>query len=186
MSSVAQAGTEQGVTGFPQGLTREHNVELRSATPSRVLRYAVLVLLTAIVLLGLANAFGQTSTSWTASGNGATLVLTAPAHLRSGLLYQARFTIHARRKIAHAVLVFDRGWNNGQTINTIEPSPVAQTSHDGRMALTLGTIDAGSDYTVWLELQVNPTNIGLHHLDAVLYDGDTRLLRLRRGLTVFP
>jgi hypothetical protein len=140
----------------------------------------------AAVALGLANAFGQRPETLTARSAKADLELLAPAHLRGGLLYQARFTILAHEKLAHAVLRLTPGWAESQTINTIAPSPVAQTSRDGDLLFTLGSVPKGQHYTLYLDFQVNPTNVGRRAADVVLYDGNARLLSIDRTITVFP
>jgi hypothetical protein len=149
-------------------------------------RRAGVAVLAAFLLAGLANVFGQRPATVAAASPGATLDLYAPAHVRGGLLYMARFTIRARRPLKHAVLVLSPGWADSQQINTIEPSPASETSSDGRLALLLGHLDAGSTYRLFMELQVNPTNVGRHDADVSLYDGNRRLVHLDRTLTVFP
>jgi hypothetical protein len=116
----------------------------------------------------------------------ATFQLHAPSSLRGGLLYEASFTIHAQRDLAHPVLVLAQGWAIAQTINTLEPSPADETSQDGQIALALGPIRAGSTYTLFGEFQVNPTSVGRYAGDVFLYDGNTQLLRIKRTLVVFP
>jgi hypothetical protein len=106
--------------------------------------------------------------------------------LRGGLLYETSFTIHSERKLDHPVLVLSRGWALVNTINSLEPSPATQTSHNGDIALGLGPIDAGSTYTLYGEFQVNPTSFGRYSGDVTLYDGNTKLLSIPRTMTVFP
>jgi hypothetical protein len=174
------------MSALPDHLDVERNVELRGYRFYRPVRYALLGLLGAFLVLGLLNVFGQRPHSHTYSSPGADVELQAPATLRSGLFYQARFTIAAKRTVSHAVLVLSSGWAESQTINTIEPGPMAETSHDGALALTLGTIPAGRKHTLFLELQVNPTNVGHRAADFTLYDGDARLLTVHRTITIYP
>ena len=116
----------------------------------------------------------------------ATLSVEAPARLRGGLLAMARFRIDAHRELKDAVLVLDRGWLESMQINTIEPSPVGEASRNGRLALDLGHIPAGNHFTLYVELQVNPTNVGRRAQGVELDDGPTQLLRIDRTVTVFP
>ena len=106
--------------------------------------------------------------------------------MRSGLYYEARFTITARRDLEDATLVLDPGWAEGTTINTVEPSPVGEASRDGKLVFELGHIRAGTSYIFFLQLQVNPTNVGRRDQDVALYDGDTFLTKVDRKVTVFP
>jgi hypothetical protein len=85
-----------------------------------------------------------------------------------------------------ATLVLDPGWVEGITINTIEPSPVGEASRDGKLVLELGHIPAGKTYLLFVQEQVNPTNVGHRSQDVALYDGDTFLTSIDREVTVFP
>ena len=64
------------------------------------------------------------------------------------------------------------GWAESQQMNTIEPSPIAETSRDGDLRFTLGQIPKGQKHVLYIEFQVNPTNVGRRRADVVLYDGD--------------
>ena len=72
------------------------------------------------------------------------------------------------------------------TINTIEPSPTDETSENGRLALTLGPIKAGDSFLLFMQFQVNPTNVGRRSQDVELRDGDTHIATIHRTVTVFP
>jgi hypothetical protein len=72
-------------------------------------------------------------------------------------------------------------------MNTIEPSPVSETSDNGRLSFELGPIKAGHSYILFMQFQVNPTNVAWNREQTVwLNDGTTRLLTFSRGLTIFP
>jgi hypothetical protein len=71
-------------------------------------------------------------------------------------------------------------------MNTIEPTPLAQASRDGDMLFTLGHVRAGDDYRLFLQFQVNPTNVGRRRADVTLYDGPTKLLTVHRTVTIYP
>ena len=60
-------------------------------------------------------------------------------------------------------------------INTIEPSVFGKASRDGRLALDFGHVDAGRKLVVFLQYQVNPTDIGRRSQDVELYDGEILL-----------
>jgi hypothetical protein len=149
-------------------------------------RRGLLTLVGLIPLLALLNVFGQRPHVETASAAPAALELYAPSHLRGGLLWEARFTITARRELKRATLELDRGWLEGMTINTIEPSPVGEGSHDGKLVLELGHVPAGRRYVLFVQFQVNPTNVGRRGQGVRLYDGETLITTLRRRVTVFP
>jgi hypothetical protein len=110
-----------------------------------------------------------------------------PTHLRGGLLFSARFHITAREEIKKAILVLDPGWTEGMAVNTIEPSPVGEGSDNGRPTLELGHIPKGESYILWLQFQVNPTNVAWRRPAGVeLRDGGRRLLRIDRSYTIYP
>lgn len=137
-------------------------------------------------VLGLLNFFGQGAGSSVAGSPVVTLHVQSPARLRGGLLYQARFEIDAHQNINHAILVLDPNWLEGMTVNTIEPSPNSEQSEHGRLALFLGSINAGDKWTEYLQFQVNPTSVGERDGNVALYDRTRRLVSLARAATVFP
>jgi len=174
------------VADIPDGIVLKRNRDLQSSAFNRPLRYVVLGLLVALVVLGLANLFGQHPGTQTGTSAAADLELFAPSRVRGGLIYQARFTIRAHEDLTHAALLLAPGWLESQTINTIEPTPIAETSRNGSLLLTLGPVKKGQHFTLYVEIQVNPTNVGRRGADVALYDGDERLLALDRTITVFP
>lgn len=143
-------------------------------------------LLTAVAVLALFGLFGQSASSSTAAGETAELEVSAPARVRGGLFFQGRFTIDVRGAAGDATLVFDSGWLENMHVNTIEPAPVEEESRDGRLALAFGPLAAGDRLVVYMQFQVNPTNVGRRSADVELYDGDELLTRVDRTVTVFP
>jgi hypothetical protein len=173
------------VAETPQFLTLQTNRD----RPERVelfLRRAFFGLVLLVILLALANFFGQRPTNTSAATSVADLHVFAPTHLRGGLLYEARITVDAKQDIAKATLVLDSGWTEQMQINTIEPSPVGESSRDGKLALEFGHIPAGEKLVAWLQFQVNPTNVGHRSQDVALYDDTTRLATADRNVTIFP
>jgi hypothetical protein len=165
-------------------LKRHRDLEGRGWHPW--VRRGILLLLAAIGVLALANLFGQHPSTATASSPAATLRLYAPTRLRGGLLYMARFRVTAHTDLKMATLVLDPGWAESNTINTIEPSPVGEASDNGKLSFDLGHIGPGKSFVLFMEFQMNPTNVGRHTQNVELDDGDTRLLVLHRTITVFP
>jgi hypothetical protein len=88
--------------------------------------------------------------------------------------------------VKKATLERDRGWMEGQTINTIEPSPLGEGSHDGKLVLELGRVPAGEKHVLYIQLQVNPTNVGRRSQGVRLYDGNKLVATIHRRVTVFP
>ena len=152
----------------------------------RVVRWVVVAGLTALALAGLANVFGQRHTKTLAMGDGATLALTAPAALRSGLLFQGRFRIHAEREIAKPTLLLDQGWFDAISVNAMVPEPTGAASRGGRVAFVFPTLPAGRTMTVYVDFQVNPTTAGRRRQGAELRDGDRMIASIERTVNVFP
>jgi hypothetical protein len=175
------------VAAVPEGLTLKRHRDLEGiyhrGLASRWLAYAVLF---AVIVLGLLNVFGQRPSTATADVAAAKLQLYAPAHLRGGLIYMARFRITAKQELKDATLVLEPGWAESITINTIEPSPVGEASKNGRLSLELGHIPAGESFVLFMDFQVNPTNVGRRSQDVELLDGDKHIATIHRTITVFP
>jgi hypothetical protein len=152
----------------------------------RALRWIVVAGLAALALAGLANVFGQRHAETLAMGDGASLALTAPAALRSGLLFQGRFRIHAERDIGKPTLVLDQGWFDAISVNAVVPEPTGAASRGGRVAFVFPTLPAGRTMTVYLDFQVNPTTAGRRRQGAELRDGDRTIASIERTVNVFP
>ena len=170
----------------PDQLSLAHHRDLRGRERRPIVRWVLLSMLGLFCLLALANAFGQRPDTVSAESSVVRLDVYSPPRLRSGLIFESRFHIHARREIREATLVLDPGWLEGMTLNTVAPSPVGEASRDGRYALELGRIRAGGEYLLFLQFQANPTNVGHRSQDVELYDGEERLLAIDRSVTVFP
>ena len=149
-------------------------------------RRGLLALLCAVPLLALLNIFGQRPATSSATTGAARLKVYAPARVRGGLLFEARFHITAQRDLKKAILVLTPGWLEGMTVNTIEPAPTNEGSANGSLSLELGHISGGQSYLLFIQFQVNPTNVGHRHQTVQLYDGSQKLLELHRTMTVFP
>lgn len=167
-------------------LTLERNRDLAGRGRHPWVRRILLGLLAVLLLLALLNVFGQRPETLVVENRTARLELYAPARLRGGLIFPARFTIEARREIKQATLVLDPGWLEGTTLNSVEPAPLRETSRDGRLALDLGRIGAGRTFVLFLHFQVNPTNVGRRDADVALEDGNRRLLAIDRTITIWP
>jgi hypothetical protein len=184
--TLCGAPNPAGVADVPDHLTLRHHRDLEGRERRPLTRWILLALLALFCLLGLANVFGQRPDTELVDGPVASLKLYTPDRLRSGLYYESRFTITAHQDIQNATLVLDPGWLEGITLNTIEPSPVSEASRNGQIALELGHVPAGSIYRLFLQSQVNPTNVGIRSQDVTLADGEKPLLHIERTITIFP
>jgi len=171
---------------IPEGLVLKRHRDLVGKRHEAWIRRTLLALVGLVPLLALLNVFGQRPHVETARAAAADLELYSTPHLRGGLLFEARFTVYANRDLKRATLELDRGWMEGFTINTIEPSPIGEGSHDGRLVLELGHIPAGQKYSLYMQIQVNPTNVGRRSQGVRLYDGQTLIATIHRRVTIFP
>jgi hypothetical protein len=170
----------------PQGIVLTHDRDLQSRQWQVWVRRGLMLFPVAIFAAALLGAFGQGTVASSSASPVATLQVNAPDRLRGGLLFEARFDVQARSDIADARLVLEEGWLEGMSINTIEPSPVSETSRDGRLELDLGRLAAGDTYRLYMQFQVIPTNVGRRTADVTLLDGATRLLTVDRNVTILP
>ena len=170
----------------PDKLTLSRHRDLKGRERRPVVRWVLLAAIGVFLLFGLGNAFGQRPTTDTASASGVELEVYSPSRLRSGLFFMSRFTIRATTEVEQATLVLDPGWLEGMTLNTLEPAPVAEANHDGKLALDLGRVRAGTEHVFFLHFQVNPTNVGRRSQDVELHDGATPLVHIDRTVTVYP
>jgi hypothetical protein len=171
----------------PDAIVLERDRDLEGRQYDIWIRRGLMGLVAAVPLIALFNVFGQRPDTHTLVGPAASMKIYAPDKLRGGLLYEARFHVTARQDIKDAYLVLGPGWAEGMSINTIEPSPMSEASNNGRLSFELGHIGAGKSYILFMQFQVNPTNVAFGRKQTVwLNDGTTRLLTFSRNLTVFP
>src|SRR5437762_99479 len=171
----------------PDTLVLKRDRDLEGRRNDIWIRRGLMSLVAAVPIVALFNVFGQRPDTTTLVSPAASLKIYAPSKLRGGLLFEARFHVTARQELKDAYLVLGTGWAEGMSINTIEPSPVSEASNNGRLSLELGHIPEGKSYILFLQFQVNPTNVALGRLQTVeLDDGKTRLLFFKRHLWVFP
>jgi hypothetical protein len=173
------------VTDLPQFLTLKGNRD-RTERVELVIRRTTFAVITLLGLLALANVFGQRPKETTVSADAADLEVFGPTALRGGLYYQGRLTVEPKRDIDKATLVLDSGWTEQMQINTIEPSPVGEASRGGKLTFDFGHLARDDKLVVYLQFQVNPTNVGRRSQDVELFDDTTFIARADRTVTVFP
>jgi hypothetical protein len=170
----------------PLGLDRGRHQQLQRRTAPVWSRRVALLAVAAIPILGLLNVFGQRAHSIMYRGDGASISIDSPAHVRSGLIFTTRIVIQPTRDLHHARLYLADGWFRGMTYNAIAPQPPTQTSSGRWVILGFGSIPAGQTFPVWISWQANPTNVGRRSQDVELYEGSTRLVTANRTITIFP
>jgi hypothetical protein len=173
---------------MPDTLVLERHRDLEGIGRSGIWwRRGFVAAIAAIAILALFDVFGQRPSTATVSAPAATLSLYAPTAIRGGDFMEARFHITAKRDLRKAQLVLDPGWAEGLSINTVEPSPIGEGSDNGRLVFTLGHIPKGKSDILYLQFQVNPTNIAWNRPQNVdLRDGSQVLAHVNRSITIFP
>jgi hypothetical protein len=176
------------MTDVPDTLVLKRHRDLEGMARSGIwIRRGILTLIAIVVLLGLLNVFGQRPVTARNETSAATISLYAPTAIRGGDFMQARFHITAKRDLAKTRLELDPGWAEGMSINTIEPSPVSEASNDGRLSFELGHIPADKSFILFMQFQVNPTNVAWHRPQNVtLFDGNQVITTIHRTITVYP
>ena len=182
---MAAGGDADEAARPPEGISLESHRD-NPHVVERGIRWATVGVLVVLAVAGLANVFGQRHDETTVRGDGATLTVSAPAALRSGLYFQGRFVVAAERTLEQPVLVLDRGWFDAVTVNTIEPEPETSTSEDGHVSFAFAPLRVGRTLTVYVELQVNPTTFGRRHQGVELRDGNRTIATVERSVTIFP
>ncbi len=170
----------------PVGIDRARHQDLTGRDHHVWWRRGVLVLITALPVLGLLNVFGQHATPVTYPSPAASLLIDSPAHVRGGLVFTTEIVITPRQRVHDARLYLDNGWFEAMTLNGIAPQPSTESAQGRWQVWDFGQIPAATAFHVWISWQTNPTNIGRHSQAVVLYDGGTQLMTARHTLTVFP
>jgi hypothetical protein len=174
------------VADQPDGIVLARHRDLKGRGWHPWVRRGLVALVALVLVLALFGFVGQSTSTTRTETPAATLSVDAPDAVRGGLLYQARFTIVAHQQLNQATLVLNEKWIDGLTVNTIEPSPVNESSRDGKLALELGHLAAGARYVLFLDYQVNPTTVGSRTLKAELDDGEQPVATLSRNLKIWP
>jgi hypothetical protein len=170
----------------PEGLSLARHRDHEGLERRPWARRALVGLLCAVLALGLLDVFGQRRVESAAETPEARFRVSAPAKLRGGLYFEARFRVEALEEIENAVLVLEPGWLEDITLNTLAPAPVEEESRGGGIALTLGRIERGGEHVLHLHFQVNPTAVGRRSQAVRLLDGERELAALDRDVWIWP
>jgi hypothetical protein len=151
------------------------------------IRRTAMCLLTAVVVVALANVVGQRASTARAAAAGASIELHAPTTVRPGLLFQAKISVTAHQVLPDAQLVLSSGWIDGFTMNTLEPSPASEDSGpNGSLVLDIGALQPGQTWVEYIEYQVNPTSLSRRHQVLTVLSDTQPVVSLDRTMTVVP
>jgi hypothetical protein len=174
------------VPEFDEGLDLARLRDLQGRQAHPWIRRMLLALLTLIPVLALTGAFGQATRTRAASAPGARLHVELPDVLRGGLLWRGQITVDPDRVLRHPRLLLAPGFVKGMQLNTVEPSPTAESNSGRTLALSYDRIDPGHPLVVYLQLQVNPTTVGRQDTTVRLQDGDRTVVGIHHTTTVLP
>ena len=174
------------MSSAPDGIVLKRHRDLDGRARNPWLRRVLLLAIAVLPVLALLNVFGQHPRTTTVSTPAVDVNVTAPARLRSGLIFQVRLEITARRDIRELEVVFDRGWWESMTVNSTIPEPSDVTSSDGRVVLHYGSLGQAHTLVSWVNFSVNPTNVGERQENIDIKDGPTELAHINRSMTIFP
>lgn len=144
----------------------------------------VLGALLAAALLGVFG--GGKSAPVQASSPAATLTVTTPQTLRSGLFFETRMEVTAHRAIDDVVIALPPELWRDQTINTMIPSPDKEAGEDGAFRFHYGSLAAGKSLTIKFDGQINPPLFAGTRGTVSLQDGDAPLVRVPLRYRVWP
>lgn len=174
------------MANLPDGLSLERHRDLSGRVGYVWVRRALLSCIAVLPILALLNVFGQHPVTTYAANKAVSMSVTAPARLRSGLIFQVKINVTARRDINTLRLGLDEGWWESMSVNSILPEPEEETFKDGHIQLAYAKLMSGESFVIRIYVQVNPTNVGERREDVTVADGNTSLLTLHRSLTIFP
>ena len=151
------------------------------------IKRGIITLFVVFIAAALFNVFGQPAVATTTSASGTTLRLTTPRALRLGLIYQTSIDITSAHAIHTPVLVLSSGWFDGATLNSSEPSAVAENHRPAGVAFAYSGIPRGGHVSLWFQWSVNPTHPVWNRAQSVsLYDGSHLILAHTIHVTVYP
>jgi hypothetical protein len=164
------------VAGFPDGLTAENHLDLQGRERYVWVRRGLLCCIALLPLFALSDMFGQHPATTSANSLAASLSVTAPTRLRSGLIFQVKVRVQAHRTIKKLQLDFDESWWESMSVNSTVPEPEEETSKNGQVQLTYGKLEAGEAFVSRIYFQVNPTNVGKRRENVTVAEGEPIVL----------
>jgi hypothetical protein len=72
------------------------------------------------------------------------------------------------------------------TINTLIPAASEEASERGEFRFTFGALEAGTEFLMKVDAQVNPDIVGGNEGTVTVYDGEDVLAEVEIRMTVLP
>ncbi len=169
----------------PDGITADHaravNGLRAHASP---LAFLILGGLVAIAMTGLLG--GGPSPVAVVSAPAASLEVKLARPLRSGLFFETRIRVVARRDIAKPVIGFDAPLWRDLTINSHIPAAADESFNDGQFRFAYAALKTGETLEIKIDGQTNPPLLGRVAGAITLLDDDVRLAETRVSIPVLP
>jgi hypothetical protein len=179
LEEVAMSATTE-----PLDLGRARDLQGRENHPW--FRRAGLAILALLLLAALFGKLGQPQVARAAATPAGSLRLVAPKTLRGGLLWRAQITVTAKTRIIAPQLVLANGWAKGMQFNTMEPAASSESGRGTALVFNYSTLAPGQRFTVYAQLQVNPTTVGRQDLSIALEGHGITPIRLPASVLVLP
>ena len=174
------------VSATTDSLDLERTRDLQGRENHPWFRRIALAFLALLLLLALLGQLGQPEVTRAASTPAGTLQLVAPKTLRGGLLWRGQITITAKSRIVAPQLILAGGWAKGMQFNTMEPSASSESGRGTALVFNYSTLEPGQRFTVYLQLQANPTTLGRQNLSIALEGHGIAPIRVPASVTVLP
>lgn len=184
-AAATAAKAKTSLTGFPDGIDDNH-ARGRGGLHKipNVLSILVLGAIVAAALLGLFG--GGKSPPVQVTTADATLTVTTPQTMRSGLFFETRITVAARRPIADVVIALPPALWRDQTINTTIPGADKEEGADGSFRFHYGALKSGETLEIKYDGQINPPLFAGTRGSIALLDGERPLADVPLNYRVWP
>lgn len=170
---------------YPDGLRPHHAEKARGFR--RYTGWLSLVVLGALMGVAAAGLLGGGPPQRTEiEAPEATLAVTTPRILRSGMFFETRVDVVARRDLDDAVLAFSETLWRNMTINTVIPQAGEEQFEAGAFRMSYGKLPAGGHIEVKIDGQINPPLFAGTRGAITLLDGRREIGRLPVSIRVLP
>lgn len=137
------------------------------------------------MLLGMSGVLGH-ERDWTAEADGTHLHVHAPEVIRNGEFLEMRIRVASERPIQELVIGIEATLWEDMTVNTMIPAATDEESSDGEFRFTFAPMEAGGEFLLKLDLQVNPDIVSGNDGVVSVHDGEERLVSVDLSMAVLP
>lgn len=146
-----------------------------------------LILLTMLMIAGLMGLMGgnPSPTRWVENQN-LRLSIHSPAIVRSGMAFETKFAIYAKRPIHQLSMSVSDGLWRDMTINTMIPAATEEIYRDGAHHFIFSDLPSGEQFQFKVDGQINPPLIGKVRGPITVWDGPTKITEIDFKTMVLP